>query len=52
MTIIASFAILPRALFTGLSKGDAFGKSPRQLTITRLKTDLASRGNLGGTSAG
>ena len=35
----------PRALFTGLSKGDAFGKSPRQLTTARLKMDLDGRGD-------
>ena len=42
----------PRALFTGLSKRDAFGKSPLQLTTSRLKTNLASRGIFDGTRAG
>jgi hypothetical protein len=42
----------PRALFTGLSKRDAFGKSPLQLITSRLKTNLASRGIVACTRAG
>ena len=38
-------AFSTRALFTGLSKRDAFGKSPRQLTTARLKMDLDGRGD-------
>jgi len=45
MSILHGFAILPRALFTGLSKRNPFGKSPRQLTTARLKMDLDGRGN-------
>jgi hypothetical protein len=40
------------ALFTCLWKRDAFGKSLRQLTTARLKSDCGSRGDFEGTWAG
>jgi hypothetical protein len=42
---IRQAAFSPRALFTGLSKREAFGKSPRQLTTARLEMVLDGRGN-------
>jgi len=45
MSILHGFAILPRALFTCLSKKNPFEKSPRQLTTARLKMDIDGGGN-------